>query len=126
MVASYFNKIEKSIQQFSEIIDNSTTSKRKYNDYQGLISGVITFKDNSKLSFMEFFDLNVVDKVKYKYHYMSVENELTFRYDNAKHNPEIKTFPHHLHSNNRVMESTEPDLFDILNKVFDILTTHKD
>lgn len=119
MVATYFSRIEKTIQQFADIIHSTTTNTRKYNDSQGLISGSITFTDNSKLLFMEFFDLSLVEKVKYKYHYMTLEDELIFRYDNAKHNPEIKTFPHHLHTNNKVLESAEPELFDIMIKVYD-------
>ena len=108
MVAAYFSSIEKTIQQFTEVIDSVTTNKRNYNDSQGLISGINTFKDNSSLYFMELFDLGLTDKVKYKYHYMTGENELIFRYDNAKHNPEIKTHPHHLHTNKTALESAEP------------------
>jgi len=70
---------------------------------------------------MELFDVSLVEKVKYKYHYMTLEDKLIFRYDNAKHNPEIKTFPHHIHTCNKVSQSKEPELLNVLIKVYDII-----
>ncbi len=37
MVATYFISIENTIQQFAEIIDSTTTNKRKFNDYHFLV-----------------------------------------------------------------------------------------
>jgi hypothetical protein len=45
---------------------------------------------------------------------MDKNNNLIFRFDNAKHHKELKTYPHHKHSFDMVCESHEVDLFDIL------------
>jgi len=39
---------------------------------------------------------------------------MIFRYDNAEHHKNIKTFPHHKHLENSVIESPEKNLFDVL------------
>jgi hypothetical protein len=38
------------------------------------------------------------------------------RYDNAKHHPEIKTFPHHKHISGKIEDSKEPELIDVLSE----------
>ena len=119
MVNSFFESVEKIILEFSEIINIYKTEKKKYNEIQGLISGSIIFMDNTKLSFLEFKNLDVNSKIKYKYHYMDKNNKLIFRYDNAKHHPEIDTFPHHVHTENKISESEEPELIDILIQIND-------
>lgn len=58
--------------------------------------------------------MEVKEKLKYRYHYMNEANQLIFRYDNANHHPQIKTFPHHKHIKDGVIESSEPHLFNIL------------
>jgi len=45
--------------------------------------------------------------------------EMIFRYDNAKHHPEIETFPHHKHTPKKVKQSTEPELIDVLLEIQD-------
>ncbi len=122
MVNGYFENIDRVILKFEEIIDCYYTRKNKYNETQGIITGNITFNDKSSLSFMEFIDLDLIWKIKYKYHYMNEDNKQVFRYDNAKHYPKMKTFPHHIHTGNTVLESTEPELFDVLIKVQDNLS----
>jgi len=58
---------------------------------------------------------NKQSKGKYRYHYMNKANEMIFRYDNAKHYPGLKTFPHHKHvSSETVLENEEPDMSDVL------------
>ena len=53
-------------------------------------------------------------KVKYRYHYMDAEQNLIFRYDNAPHHPEARSFPHHKHTFGDVIESQEPGLMEVL------------
>ncbi len=48
---------------------------------------------------------------------MNPENEISFRYDNAKHHQEVSTFPHHKHTKNKIIESQEPDIEDILTEI---------
>lgn len=51
---------------------------------------------------------------KYRYQYMDEKLLLIFRYDNAPHHREVKSFPHHKHVSNKVTDSKEPGLNDIL------------
>ena len=48
---------------------------------------------------------------------MNKEKELIFRYDNAKHHQQIKTFPHHKHSKKAITESSEPSIDSILDEI---------
>jgi hypothetical protein len=48
---------------------------------------------------------------------MNEEMEQIFRYDNAPHHSEIKTFPHHKHEKEEVKASNEPSLYDVLTEI---------
>ena len=45
---------------------------------------------------------------------MDAEQNLIFRYDNAPHHPEARSFPHHKHTFGDVIESQEPGLMEVL------------
>ena len=53
---------------------------------------------------------------RYAYH-ISKGNELIIRWDNAPHHRKIKTFPHHKHVKEAVLESKEVVLEEILGDV---------
>lgn len=113
MIEAYFDKVEKTIQDFPNI-RSYTLRKKVYSTKQGFISGSITFVDDSRLDFVEIKDSDIIEKIKYRYQYMDTTNTLIFRYDNAPHHKHLKTFPHHKHVHNDVKESSEPTLFDVL------------
>ena len=46
---------------------------------------------------------------------------MIFRYDNVPHHKEIKTFPHHKHLQDKVVESQEINLYDILLEIREII-----
>lgn len=125
MVNSYFEKIERIITGFRSIITKQVISKKNYNDTQGIISGEIEFIDESELSFMELKNTKKHKKRKYKYHYMNDKKQMIFRYDNAKHHPEIETFPHHKHTSVQIEKSEEPELIDILTEINDTIKANK-
>lgn len=84
----------------------------------GMIFGSIIFKDSSILEFLELVRI-VSDRLtrpKYRFHYYK-GRELIFRYDNAKHHPEIKTFPHHKHVKSKVVPSVEKMLIEVLGEI---------
>ncbi len=124
MIEKYFEKIEKIINSFNEITDNYSTRKKIYNDSQGLIFGEIIFKNEFTLSFLELIDTSQKKKIKYKYHFMNSEKELIFRYDNSKNHPNLLNFPHHVHLQNEISASSEPDFFDILIEIRDSIWTN--
>lgn len=114
MIDDYFEKLEKTVLDFKRIILSYGIYKKAYNERQGFIKGDIVFADNSQLCFIEVKNTEVNPKVKYRYHFMDKDNELIFRYDNAYHYKELKTYPNHKHIGDEVCESNEPELYDIL------------
>ncbi len=57
------------------------------------------------------------DQIKhlgYRYHFQDQQNNLIFRYDNTPHFPDLKSFPHHKHTKNKVEDSDEPLIFNVI------------
>jgi len=113
MIEKYFDRLEKDILFFKNILSYSLC-KKIYSSKQGFMSGIIVFMDESILDFAEVKDVESEGKIKYRYHYIDRDKSLVFRYDNANHFNNIRTFPHHKHLADDVIESSEPRLFDIL------------
>ncbi|CAN2040009.1 putative Genome sequencing data, contig C327 [Candidatus Magnetomoraceae bacterium gMMP-15] len=116
MIEKYFLQIEHIIQEFPNI--RSLSLKKKiYNVKQGFISGSLIFENGYRLDFAEVRNTDVKAKIKYRYQYMKEDMESVFRYDNAPHHPDIKTFPHHKHQADGVKASDEPSFFDVLTEI---------
>ena len=56
---------------------------------------------------------------------MNKEKIIIFRYDNATHHKNIKTYPHHKHLKDSVIESYEMNLFDILLDIASMIQNKK-
>lgn len=117
MIESYFEETEKAVRSFPNISSYSI-HKKIYSIRQGCISGSIIFENGSRLDFAEVKDSDIREKIKYRYHYMSKDGGLIFRYDNAPHHKNIRTFPHHKHISDDVGESCELTLYEILLEIF--------
>jgi hypothetical protein len=113
MIEDYFLRVEETLREFPSIRSRVLTQK-VYNHFQGYISGKIVFENGHSLEFAEVVDTEQKNKVKYRYHYMDEKQSLIFRYDNAPHHKEVKSFPHHRHAHNKVADSQEPGLSDVL------------
>jgi hypothetical protein len=50
----------------------------------------------------------------YRYHFQDQQNNLIFRYDNTPHFPDLKSFPHHKHLKNKVEDSNEPLILNVI------------
>jgi hypothetical protein len=46
-----------------------------------------------------------------------------FRYDNAPHHPEVKTFPHHKHVPTAIVESSEKPLSQVMEEIVGLFLT---
>ena len=122
MIDDYFLEFNKIVSHL-DIITYQSITKKKIDDYSGVISGKI-YIDNYCLNLLEvifLFNNPKKQKKKYSYHFMDENNTLVFRYDNAYHHKEIKTFPHHKHLPDRVIDSNEPDIRSVLKEVRDFL-----
>jgi hypothetical protein len=121
MIQFYFLSIRNYISLFNHIIEEQLISEKSYSDTKGYIEGKIAFIDDSILEFSEVKDADFKSKIKYRYHYMSLNNVLLFRYDNAKHFPELSTFPHHKHLPQNTIESEEPEIEEILMEIESVI-----
>ena len=85
----------------------------------GYMEGEIAFIDGSRLVFFEFLRQGVAgfDRGKYRYHFMDVDSQLVFRYDNAPHHAELSGFPCHKHLPDGVMDCTAPHFAGILTEI---------
>ena len=113
MIEEYFLQVEMVLQEFPTI-RSYALNKKIYNSRQGIIGGKIVFENGSSLEFTEVIDSEQESKVKYRYHYMNTSQSIVFRYDNAPHHPQVKSFPHHKHTTRTVKASREPDLRSVL------------
>ena len=80
-----------------------------------IINSEIRFVDGSKLN-VYISDNKISIKHKYSFHWQNTDNQMTIRWDNAPHHPNISTFPHHKHieTDLNVHPSTENTLHDVL------------
>jgi len=61
-------------------------------------------------------EANQIKHLGYRYHFQDQQNNLIFRYDNTPHFPDLKSFPHHKHLKNKVEDSDEPLILDVINE----------
>jgi hypothetical protein len=117
MIQDYFLSLRKSITSYAHIIEEIFLTEKTYSDTKGFIDGKITFIDESILEFSEVKNSEKHTKIKYRYHFRNKKDDLIFRYDNAKHYPNLMSFPHHKHLPNNTIESNEPDILSVLNEI---------
>ena len=83
-------------------------------DYIGLIQGCLEFFQGSRLFFKEYVDLQDSSvKLSYSFHYQCRDNHLIFRYDNAKHRPDLN-YSDHKHVGNTIMPSKIPEIEEVI------------
>ncbi|MBC8229060.1 hypothetical protein H8E77_05890 [bacterium] len=70
----------------------------------------LRFADNSLLEISEAvtFTVGTLNWLSYRYHYQTASGVFIFRYDNAPHHPELRTYPDHKHTAGDVVDSTHP------------------
>ncbi len=78
-------------------------------DYEKLIA-IAYLTDGSILHIRERYSGG--DLIKYSYHLM--KGDEVVRWDNVPHHKEIRTYPHHRHEGDQILESTEMDIILVL------------
>jgi len=116
-IQAYLNRISQLAEQYAatDFVQTVELNLEPRREQQSYITGSIIFQDESVLYFKEYLDYfeGAVDKLMYSYHYQSEANRLIFRYDNARHKPEL-SFVEHKHQGNEILPVPPPDLADIL------------
>jgi hypothetical protein len=105
--------------QGSHLVSTYSLKKVQLSANTGYVEGEIVFIDGSRLIFFEFRRslANDLKREKYRYHFMDMNNELIFRYDNAPHHPNISSFPDHKHLPSDVVASSAPQFSEIFAEV---------
>lgn len=123
MIKKFLESIDKAISS-SSIILSSNIQKHFIPDGKAVyLKGNVIFVDSSILEIAMFVSetRNAIAVDKYRLHYMNRNGQILFRYDNAPHHPEITSHPHHKHISNKVIQTTEPSLKDVLKEISAIM-----
>ncbi|MBI4687568.1 MAG: hypothetical protein HY756_07280 [Nitrospirae bacterium] len=91
--------------------------------------GTLIFINDSKMYFKEFvvFKPESVNIVKYGYSYLSKDNTLIFRYDNAL-DPQAKklsTYPGHKHTHKELLSALKPAFDQLLREISKLIEIEK-
>jgi len=80
----------------------------------------IVLVDRSVLQVKEYIDAKYkIDKISYAYQYHDEEGELIFRYDNARHKPDLGFTEHKHLSNGSIVKCGVPDISDVVDEVIE-------
>lgn len=83
----------------------------------GVVKGVITFLDGSRLFYNEYIDARYrLEKLTYAYHFQDAEGNLIFRYDNAAHKPALPFSCHKHLSDGTAIESAPPEFSALIDE----------
>ena len=74
--------------------------------------------NNTELHIREYSDIESRD---YSYHWQNTDKKLIRRWDNTPHHKEIKTYPHHLHVGDEILESYSISCVEIMNTIENII-----
>lgn len=102
MIENYLKKIDDLIFTADEISDIEITRRTVWDtnlEKIGIYRYKIFFNDGSFLELTERLveKEGIMTTTKYRFHWQNNKGVILKRWDNAKHHPEIDTFPHHLH-----------------------------
>ena len=125
MIENYLRKLDDLILAADEIIDVKILRRSIWDtdlEKIGLYRYRISFSDGSFLEMTErIVEEDRLITTKYRFHWQNKEGQIIKRWDNARHHPEIKTFPHHLHdgSEGNVIACKEISGLEVLAKIID-------
>ncbi len=119
LLSEYLHEIAEAVGELAEtglILSSELTADFRTKKI-GLIKGVLSFSDDSKLFFREYLDLRYkTEKETYSFHYQNQNGGLIFRYDNAAHKPS-SGFTDHKHVGEQVVQAEIPNLREVLEEI---------
>ena len=124
-VIDYFSEIQSLIRS-SIFVENVDVEYEVKSRSIGIVHGILGMIDGSTLQFMELVNIksDKMIRLKYRFHLMTVNDEMVFRYDNSPHHPEISTYPHHKHvkGEKAPRRSKEVGLKDVLLEIEEMIS----
>ena len=114
LLDDYLNNIKGLFDNTSFVVNQSLTIDKR-DQQQAHVFGYLIFIDESELHFREFIDASEgsIDKLVYSYHLQDKNNNLLFRYDNAKHKPALG-FDEHKHGLDDIIYAPAPQLEQVI------------
>ena len=80
----------------------------------------IVLVDRSVLQVKEYIDAKYkIDKISYAYQYHDEVGKLIFRYDNARHKPDLGFIEHKHLSDGSIVKCGVPDISDVVDEVIE-------
>ena len=123
LISDYFNQFSQHLASYqgTGLVVSTEIRFDGRTDTQGFISATVEFTDGSKLFVREYVDVRSgVEKFSYAYHYQDQATTLIFRYDNARHRPDLG-FLDHRHTESSIVAVPIPTLESVLGEVFDYM-----
>ena len=121
MIDEYVRAIEEAVASLGNLTRGSVIYKEEREADFIVLRGEVKFVDGSQLHFREFVQLKqgqLPNRYKYAYHYQRADETVIFRYDNARHYPDLSTAPYHKHvGENEVVAANAPDLESVLEEI---------
>ncbi len=85
----------------------------EFDENEGMIREKVLFVDGRVLYLMEYLKGEI--RAKYRFHLDDKDGNILFRYDNAPHHNDVKTFPHHKHmTGDKILPSKEMKFTEVL------------
>jgi hypothetical protein len=114
-LAAYLDSIENAQQNLTDVYAEKYEEEILTFDRANLRIR-LRFSNGSLLEINEavMVEMQKLSFLSYRYHYQNKQNQLIFRYDNTPHFPDLATFPHHKHLENKVIATEKPDLTDVM------------
>ena len=129
MIENYLKELDNFILATDEISEVNILRRDLWeNDLEtiGFYRYKIRLNDESVVEFSERLieEKGQVVVTKYRIHWQDKNGDLLKRWDNAKHQPEISTFPHHLHDGmeDNVVPHTETRGLELLSKILETIS----
>lgn len=126
-ICDYFIELQHIITNLSGV-EVERYEEQVLTDKRGNIRIRLRFSDNSLLELSEAIQItsNIIQQISYRYHYQTSVGKTIFRYDDAPHYPNIKTYPHHKHVFDEVLECSHPDIETVINEVNEYIAKKND
>jgi hypothetical protein len=116
-ILEYFSDIKSSLNIYP-VIASYSVAEEFAKELEGYIRIKASLINGDLFELFIYATIEVELRVqKYSFHWQSKKGKLKKRWDNSPHHREIKTFPHHLHTGDKVVPCTPVDFSDVLNEI---------
>ena len=116
-----FRKALEKIEQYG-FSDSIEIKEEIRENKQAVLDARVVLIDNSVLYIKEYIDARYgIERMSYGYQYQDREGNLIFRYDNAKHRPDLGYEAHKHLADGSISAAALPDIFDLVDEILGYL-----